>query len=129
MINCSCYLLNPLFSTNFLETFAGLATIRAFGWVDFNLALSNHLLDMSQRPVYLLAMIQQWLTTILSFVVAVIAIALVTLATQLSYSAGFTSIGLISLMSFGNMLMNIVSRLKSHIEYRLKSSRCECGHS
>ena len=54
-------------------------------------------------------MIQQWLTLVLNIAVAVLAVTLVALATQLNISgAGFTGVGLVSIMSFGTMLASIV---------------------
>jgi ATP-binding cassette subfamily C (CFTR/MRP) protein 1 len=85
-----------------------LASLRAFGWVDTYTDRNDELLDESQKPVYLLAMVQQWLQTVLSWVVAVLATVLVTLATQLRSSAGFSSVALISLMTFSQYLSAIV---------------------
>lgn len=83
-------------------------TLRAFGWIEYNVLLNQQLLDTSQRPQYLLAMIQQWLTLVLNMSVAVLAVVIITLATQLHASSGFTGVGLVTLMSFGQMLANLV---------------------
>jgi len=53
-------------------------------------------------------MVQQWLQTVLNWVITVLATILVILATQLRSNAGFTSIGLISLMTFSQNLTAIV---------------------
>jgi ATP-binding cassette subfamily C (CFTR/MRP) protein 1 len=53
-------------------------------------------------------MIQQWLMMVLNLVVVAMSAILVTLATQLRTSSGFTGAGLISLMSFSEMLAAIV---------------------
>jgi hypothetical protein len=59
--------------------------------------------------MYLLVMIQQWLNLVLNMTVAVLAIIVITLATQLrTTSSGFTGAGLVSLMSFGQMLTSLV---------------------
>lgn len=100
----------PLY-THFLETLGGLPTIRAFGWTSQYTQRCDLFLDDSQRPLYLLAMLQQWLTLVLNMVVAVLAIAIVTLSTQVdsaSSGVGFTGVGLVSLMTFGEMLANLV---------------------
>lgn len=55
-------------------------------------------------------MIQQWLNSVLHWVITVLATVLVALATQLRSSAGFTSIGLISLMSIGEYLSAIINQ-------------------
>lgn len=75
-------------STHFLETINGLATIRAFGWSDFNQELSNELLDSSQRPDYLLKMIQSWLALVLDVMTSFLALLVVTLAITLRSNAG-----------------------------------------
>ena len=106
-----------------------MATFRAFDWVRPGILLNNELLDASQRPAYLLAMIQQWLSFVLGVVVAIMAIVVVTLATQLRSTTGFTGASLVTLMSFGDFLSDIiraytqletsigaVSRLKSFSE-------------
>jgi ATP-binding cassette subfamily C (CFTR/MRP) protein 1 len=72
------------------------------------MATSNNLLDTSQRPAYLLAMIQRWLQFVLRVIVMVIAAIIVTLATQLRTDSGFTGATLVTLMSFGDMLATIV---------------------
>ena len=74
-------------------------------------------------------MIQHWLNLVLNLTVGVLAIIIITLATQLRTSAGFTGVGLVTLMSFGQMGANLVriyamletaiaalSRLKSFTE-------------
>ena len=66
------------------------------------------LLDTSQRPEYLLAMIQEWLKLVLNFVIAGIATLLVFLATYLHASAGFTGVGLVALMTFSEMMASLV---------------------
>jgi ATP-binding cassette subfamily C (CFTR/MRP) protein 1 len=95
-------------SSQFLETLAGLATIRAFKWENTIIARNHSLLNVSQQPAFLLPMIQQWLTVTVNCMVAVIATILVCLATKLRASSGLTSVGLISLMSFSDMLASIV---------------------
>lgn len=97
----------PLY-TNFLDTVAGLSTIRAFGWVPQQLARNQALLDDSQRPLYLLAMAQQWLTLLMNVIVAIVAVILVSLATQLGSDAGHVGVGLVSIITLSNTLTTIV---------------------
>lgn len=104
----------PLY-THFMEILRGRLTIRAFGWVASYIDRQSRLLNDSQRPLYLLAMLQQWLTFVLNMTVAGLAVVIITLATQLHTSAGFTGVGLVSLMSFGGMMANIV-RLYTGLE-------------
>ncbi|KAF2999462.1 hypothetical protein E8E13_008147 [Curvularia kusanoi] len=90
---------SPLY-THFIDTVKGLATIRAFGWTSEEVTQNRELLDTSQRPAYLLAMMQQCLMFVLNLLVAFLAVGLVSLATQLKSDAAFTGASLISLMSF-----------------------------
>lgn len=46
-------------STHFLDTSKGIVTLRAFGFTEEDRAKNAYLLDTSQRPAYLLTMIQQ----------------------------------------------------------------------
>lgn len=66
-------------------------------------------LDTSQRPAYLLAVIQRWLGFALRLVVALIAVAVVSLATQLGSSTALTGASLVTLMSFAEGLMYVVT--------------------
>ncbi|KAK7747489.1 hypothetical protein SLS53_001744 [Cytospora paraplurivora] len=98
---------SPLY-THFLDTMKGIATFRAFGWVDEGLLKNFKLLDDSQRPAYLLAMIQRWLSFTLDTLVAVLATVVIILSTQLSSSTAFTGASLITLMTFGGVLSSLV---------------------
>ncbi|KAG8161139.1 hypothetical protein KVR01_009403 [Diaporthe batatas] len=98
----------PLYS-HFIDTIKGLATIRAFGWVSENTQLNRNYLDTSQRPAYLLAIIQHWLGFVLRLIVAILAVAIVTLATQLGSNTAFTGASLVTLMSFSEGLMYVIT--------------------
>ncbi|CAI4214351.1 unnamed protein product [Parascedosporium putredinis] len=98
---------SPLYS-HFIDTLKGIATIRAFGWTIQNVRRNEYLLNESQRPAYLLVMIQQWLSFVLQMIVAGIAILLVSLATQVTASATFTGASLIVLMTFGEVLTFLI---------------------
>ncbi|KAM7214661.1 P-loop containing nucleoside triphosphate hydrolase protein [Rhypophila decipiens] len=99
---------SPLY-THFLDTAKGLATIRAFGWERDSARAAFDKLDASQKPAYLLAMVQRWLLFVLLCIVAVLAVLVVTLATQTkSQSTGFTGASLVSLMTFGDILNYII---------------------
>ena len=96
-------------SSHFIDTIKGLATIRAFGWVHENTHLNRVCLDTSQRPAYLLAIIQRWLGFVLRLIVALIAVVVVTLATQLGSNTAFTGASLVTLMSFAEGLMYVIT--------------------
>ncbi|TDZ30419.1 ABC transporter FUM19 [Colletotrichum spinosum] len=94
---------SPLY-THFLDTIKGVATVRAFGWGAKDIEHNQRLLDTSQRPAYLLAMIQQWLVVVMHLMVACIAVILVALATQLRTNSGFTGASLVTLMTWGETI-------------------------
>ncbi|RAK74447.1 putative multidrug resistance protein [Aspergillus fijiensis CBS 313.89] len=84
---------SPLY-THFMETLEGLMTIRAFGWQHAFTMRSNHLLDESQKPYYLLYCIQRWLDLVLQLLIGTLAVILVTLAVTLRTSSSGGQIGL-----------------------------------
>ncbi|KAI0602863.1 ATPase-like protein [Biscogniauxia sp. FL1348] len=94
--------------SHFLDTIKGLATFRAFGWVGAGTELNNKLLNQSQRPYYLLYIVQRWLLFALQVVVALVALAVVTLATQLRGNTALTGASLVTLMTFGDVLNYII---------------------
>ncbi len=98
-------------SSSFLESLAGLATIRAFGWQKNSIATNMQLLDHSQRPFYLLNCLQKWLTLVLELLVAGIAILLIVLATQLKNGSGpgFTGVALINLAELAQTMTQTVT--------------------
>ncbi|KAF7560819.1 hypothetical protein G7046_g3309 [Stylonectria norvegica] len=98
---------SPLY-THFIDTIKGVTTIRAFAWEGPDIDRNNELLDTSQRPAYLLAMIQQWLMTSLQLIVAAIAVVVVALATQLRANTGLTGASLVSLLTFSDILSSLV---------------------
>ncbi|KAE8348413.1 ABC transporter-like protein [Aspergillus coremiiformis] len=101
---------SPLFS-QMLETYSGIATIRAHGWEhrfqEDNLAL----LDKSQRPYYALYCIQRWLTFVLSLLVAVVSVILVTFGTQIKNITSGNAMGaaLINVLNFSQTLSLLVA--------------------
>ncbi|CCF42960.1 ABC transporter [Colletotrichum higginsianum] len=108
---------SPLY-THFLDTIKGVATMRAFGWTSKDIAFNQELLDTSQRPAYLLAMIQQWLVVTMQLMVASIAVILVALAITLRANSGFTGASLVTLMSWGEsiaMLIRFYTQLETSI--------------
>ncbi|KAL1878148.1 hypothetical protein Daus18300_002064 [Diaporthe australafricana] len=99
---------SPLYS-HFLDTARGITTLRAFACTHQHIDRNHFLLDQSQRPAYLLAMIQRWLYCMLSLSVAVIATALVALITQIpGVSSGLSGASLTTLMVLSESLSDIV---------------------
>ena len=93
----------------------GLATFRAFKWEQNGIEENNRLLTVSQRPAYLLAMIQRALMFVLQLAVAILAASVVVLATQLRTSSALTGASLVTLMTFGDVL-NYIIRWWTQIE-------------
>ncbi|KAB5575558.1 P-loop containing nucleoside triphosphate hydrolase protein [Coniochaeta sp. 2T2.1] len=96
--------------TQFLETLAGLVTIRAFGWAGAAKKHNHSLIDKSQRPFYLLLMVQQWLELVLNLVTAALALIVVGLAVKLcgSVSAGLTGVSLVQLITLAETLKLLI---------------------
>jgi ATP-binding cassette subfamily C (CFTR/MRP) protein 1 len=101
---------SPLYS-HFLETTAGLSTIRAFGWTEKFQEHNIELLDISQKPFYLMYCIQRWLNVVLDLFVASIAVLLVSLAIELrgSTSAGAIGVGLLNVLVFNEQLTYLIT--------------------
>ncbi|KAL7925630.1 multidrug resistance-associated protein [Trichoderma austrokoningii] len=127
---------SPLY-TQFTDTVTGVATLRALGWTQQSLDSNLSLLDNSQRPAYLLGMVQHLLTFVLAAVVTVLATLVVVLVTQVKAvtGAGFAGASMVSLMSLGDYIsalirmytllevsIGAVSRLKSFRETVLPES-------
>nr|XP_036577471.1 ABC multidrug transporter [Colletotrichum truncatum]KAF6784469.1 ABC multidrug transporter [Colletotrichum truncatum] len=94
---------SPLYS-HFMDTLKGLATLRAMGFISADISVNNELVDTSQRPAFHLALIQGWLAFMLRAIVAVIGIAVVTLATQLRANSGYTGASLVTIMLLSDAL-------------------------
>ncbi|EFX04947.1 ABC multidrug transporter [Grosmannia clavigera kw1407] len=98
---------SPLYS-HFVDTLKGISTIRASGWTDKSIEKNLALLDRSQKPAYLLAMVQRWLYLMLNTVVMLIAIVLASMMTQLRPSSTLSGASLVTLMSLSQSLGDIV---------------------
>ncbi|PWY87431.1 P-loop containing nucleoside triphosphate hydrolase protein [Aspergillus heteromorphus CBS 117.55] len=101
---------SPLYS-NFMETVNGLVTIRAFGWQANFFDNICGLTDASQRPYYLLFVIQRWLTLVLDMVVAGMATLIVGIAVGVpgSIGAGSAGLGLLNIISLSESLKQLIS--------------------
>ncbi|KAL0782331.1 hypothetical protein CaCOL14_000237 [Colletotrichum acutatum] len=100
----------PLYS-QLIETLEGLATIRAFRWEDGFEKVNFHRLDDSQRPKYLLACLQSWLTFSVDMVIAVIAVVLIVLVTTLreQIGPGFIGVALTNVLAFSGCVKAIIT--------------------
>lgn len=128
---------SPLY-TSFLEALSGLYTLRAFGWVSKTFEVNQKLLDESQKPVYLLYMVQRWLTFVLDMIVAIVAVIVVVLSVALKSNSGPTGVALTQVISLNLMLISIVitwttvetsigsvSRIKSFVEHTPSEHRVD----
>jgi len=94
------------------------AMLTFLGFVPEELNKNARLVNDSQRPAYLLIMVQQWLNLVLNIVVMIMAAVLTTLAVRTHSSSGFTGASLVTLMGFGESLSGIVifyTRLETSI--------------
>ncbi|PWY69102.1 multidrug resistance protein MDR [Aspergillus heteromorphus CBS 117.55] len=98
---------SPLY-TQFTETLSGLMTVRAFGWQRNFQQEHQELLQQSQRPYYILFVIQRWLTLVLDLFVAAIATLLVIFAVLVP-GIGPIGVSLISLITFNQQLSELIN--------------------
>ncbi|KAK8042694.1 hypothetical protein PG994_013177 [Apiospora phragmitis] len=96
--------------TQFIETLAGLTTIRAFSWERASTELNHELVDRSRKPFYLLLMVQQWLVLVLDLIVAALALLVAGLAVRLrdTVSIGFTGVSLVQLITFAETVKMLI---------------------
>jgi ATP-binding cassette subfamily C (CFTR/MRP) protein 1 len=93
---------SPLYS-HFISSFAGLTSLRAYGWTKLAEAENLHYLNDSQRPFYLLRCVQRWLTMVLNLIVAGLAVLLVGIAIAMkdTIHPGLLGVALTSVMGIG----------------------------
>ncbi|KAM0524595.1 hypothetical protein ACHAPE_000693 [Trichoderma viride] len=106
--------------TQFMETLSGISTIRAFGWQQQAILKNHQLVDRSQRPFYLLIMVQRWLVLVLDLITTVLALLVVGFAVKLrgSVSVGLAGVSLVQLISMSetlNMLIQFWTSIETSI--------------
>ncbi|KAL2884121.1 hypothetical protein SGCOL_000058 [Colletotrichum sp. CLE4] len=96
--------------THFLETLKGVATIRAYRWHGNFEEQATKLLNISQKPHYMLACIQQWLALILDLVVGALALIIVAMATSITdkFSPGAIGVSMVLVLGFNNSLATTI---------------------
>jgi ATP-binding cassette subfamily C (CFTR/MRP) protein 1 len=89
--------------------------MRAFGWQQNERDLNLQLLDTSQKPFYLLFMIQRWLTLVLDIICVVLALLVTGIAVRLRevVSPGFTGVALVNIVTFNQELQAVIMMCKS----------------
>jgi ATP-binding cassette subfamily C (CFTR/MRP) protein 1 len=100
---------SPLY-THFIESLAGVTTIRAFSWTQAATSRMISMLDTAQRPYYLLLCIQRWLSLVLNLIVAAIAALLVgaSVALRTRIDSGLLGIALVMMMDLGLILSELI---------------------
>ncbi|KAM0261709.1 hypothetical protein ACHAQJ_002161 [Trichoderma viride] len=106
--------------TQFMETLSGISTIRAFGWQKQAILKNHQLVDQSQRPFYLLIMVQRWLVLVLDLTTTALALLVVGFAVKLrgSVSVGLAGVSLVQLISMSetlNMLIQFWTSIETSI--------------
>jgi ATP-binding cassette subfamily C (CFTR/MRP) protein 1 len=99
----------PLY-THFTETIQGISSIHAFAWGSAFQSKSQELLNQSQKPIYMLFCIQQWLTLVLDLVVGGIAVILIAIIVTWkdSFSAVQVGVALNLLLSFNSSIAQAI---------------------
>ncbi|KID84399.1 ABC transporter, transmembrane domain, type 1 [Metarhizium guizhouense ARSEF 977] len=94
---------------HFLETLGGLIVLRAFNWDQYFIERNNELIDIVQRPFYLLLSVQRWLSLVLDLLVGGIAIVLATIAVQArGLDVGLLGLALVSIVGFSAGLKQLI---------------------
>ncbi|KKY16042.1 putative abc multidrug transporter [Phaeomoniella chlamydospora] len=101
---------SPLY-TQYLESLAGLPTIRAFGWQHFEQDINFELVNTSQQPFYLMLMVQRWLTLVLELISVGLILIITGLAvgTRHSVSTGFTGVSLVNIVNLSVSLQSLIT--------------------
>lgn len=99
----------PLYSQT-IETLDGLASIRAFRFEASVMDTMCRSLTDSQRPVYFLSCLQQWLQFTGDMTVAVMAILLIVITTTLreQIGVGFMGLALTNVVAFGSTVQMLL---------------------
>ena len=110
---------SPLYSL-FTEALAGLTTVRAFGWQRCLEEKNRQMLDLSQKPFYLLFAVQRWLQLVLDLLVAAVAVILMILVLELRgvLSGAYVGIALLNVVYFSQylkLLLQYWTMLETHI--------------
>ncbi|KAJ5554087.1 hypothetical protein N7513_004046 [Penicillium frequentans] len=100
---------SPLY-THFIESLAGVTTIRAFAWTHATSNRMISMLDTAQKPYYLLLCIQRWLSLVLNLIVAALTVLLVgvSLALRTRVEPGLLGIALVMMMELGLVLSALI---------------------
>jgi ATP-binding cassette subfamily C (CFTR/MRP) protein 1 len=87
----------------------GIVTLRAYGWVTDIQKQIEAQMEQSQKPLYLLYMVQRWLNFVLDMIVAFVAILVVAISVVTSAQSGFTGVALVQVMSLNITLRSLIT--------------------
>lgn len=84
--------------------------MRAFGWSENHFNRLLDVLNTSQRPFYLLYMIQRWLNLVLDLFVAALAVIVIAMAVLIPSGSSSAALGLalVNLLSFNATLAELI---------------------
>ena len=87
-----------------------MTTLRAFSWLHESTQQNYELVDQSQKPFYLMYVIQKWLGVVLDLALAGLVTLVVGVAVALrdTISAGFTGVSLTQIVSFTSYLKMMI---------------------
>ncbi|KAJ5202242.1 multidrug resistance protein, partial [Penicillium cf. viridicatum] len=96
--------------TQFLDTLAGLPTIRAFKWQARFRKTNYDLVTNAQKPWYSLLIIQRWLLLVLDLVTAALTVLIVGIAVKLRSSIRMAgvAVALVQIITLSNYLNQLV---------------------
>ncbi|EED18735.1 multidrug resistance protein, putative [Talaromyces stipitatus ATCC 10500] len=97
--------------TQYLDALAGLLTIRAFKWQTRFRTTNYRLVDNSQKPWYLLLMVQRWLLLVLDLVTAALTVLIVGIAVKLraSIGTGGVAVALVQIITLSSYLNQLIT--------------------
>jgi ATP-binding cassette subfamily C (CFTR/MRP) protein 1 len=100
----------PFNSTQFIESIEGITTLRAFGWQSRCITDNISLVDNSQKPFYLIYMLQKWLSLVIDLVITALAVLVVGIAVVIRnrVSVGFTGVSLSQIISLTSYMKLII---------------------
>ncbi|KAF7552267.1 hypothetical protein G7Z17_g4442 [Cylindrodendrum hubeiense] len=98
-------------NSQLIEMLDGLVSIRAFQWDANFMQKSLVVIDNSQRPRYLLASVQGWLSYHIDMIITLLAIAFVIITTTLreKIGANYMGVGLNSVLGLGSATKTVLS--------------------
>jgi ATP-binding cassette, subfamily C (CFTR/MRP), member 1 len=101
----------PLYS-HLSETVDGIETIRAFHWEDKFQVLALDKLETSQKPMYMMMIIQRWLNIVLDLITAGMGLLVISLAFSIPSSTdpGFLGVSLTAILTFTSVLRQVVTQ-------------------